>query len=121
MAHLDNQFSEDYINGAIEKLRGCLRDLKKVNDRPTALATRERCKNWMGQAVKVFKELQEAYDDAVFEIRGLKEEVEEAKAYEERFEYIRGQLADVQRGIMTLDELAVLASDMRYGEMVNVR
>lgn len=121
MPHIDNKFTQEYLDGAVEKLRTCLGDLKKVNDRPTALATRERCKNWMGQAVKIFKELQDEYDDAVFKINELTEQVEEAKVYEGRFEYVRGQLADVQRGIMTVDELAVLASDMHYGEMVNVK
>lgn len=118
MPNVSNRFTNDYLDTATENLRKCLRDLKKVSDRPTALASRERCKHWMDEAVKVFNELRDEYDETLFDLKGT---VAELTVLGERFDYLVERIADVRREILTIDELAKLAEDMNYGEMVNVK
>ena len=103
--HVDNAFSNEYLDGAKERLRSCLRELKTVNDRPTALATREKCKNWMTNAVGIFDELREAYDDAIAEIGRLREQLADRDKWEQRYEELVEAIEDVERGIFTFDEL----------------
>jgi hypothetical protein len=121
MPHVDSEFTDEYLDTAVEKLRRCLRDLKKVADRPTALASRERCKNWMNQAVAVFRELRQEYDAVLDDRQRLREELAEVRRMEEWFDYLRARIEDVRREILTVEELAVLAADVNYGETVNAK
>lgn len=113
--------SNEYLGRAVENLRKCLRDLNRISDRPTALASRERCKHWMGQAVTIFNEMREAHDDALVEIENLQMEIAAQTTWNERFEWLVERVADVRRGILTLDEVTKLAEDMTYGETVNIK
>ena len=102
---MDNPFSNEYLDGAKERLRSCLRELKMVNDRPTALATREKCRNWMSNAVSIFDELRGAYDDAIAEIDRLREQLADQDKWQKRYGELVEAIEDVERGIFTFDEL----------------
>lgn len=108
------KFSEDYMDSGVEYMRECLRDLKTVSDAESARLARERCKDRLTNAARIYKEIREEYEEIDAKLGLLEEEMETYRDWERRYRFIQGTIEDLLRGIIDAQELRDIAKD--YGD-----